>query len=188
MDYRPTSFWKFTMASAFVVAMCGTLYARRQESAAPKPGAAEMEKVKFYVGEWDYTETYPKSPMVPNGGVNSGTYDSKLGPGGNSLINSFHSKGPVGDFEGLLIMTWDPKAGSYKQYIFGNNFPGCVEEDGKFVGDALEFRGAFDTGTAKMAMRNSTRVTGPNTLVSEEYVSVNGSPETLLVKVEAKKK
>jgi hypothetical protein len=32
----------------------------------------------------------------------------KLGPGGNSLINGFHSQGPVGDFEGLLMMTWEP--------------------------------------------------------------------------------
>lgn len=73
---------------------------------APKPGAAEMERLKFYLGEWDYTETYPKSAFYPEGGKNTGVYTSKLGPGGNSLINSFHSQGPVGDFEGLLVMTW----------------------------------------------------------------------------------
>ncbi len=51
---------------------------------AAKPGAAGMEPLKFYLGEWDYTETYPK------GGKNTGVYTSKLGPGGNSLINTFH--------------------------------------------------------------------------------------------------
>ena len=70
-------------------------------AAAARPGAVEMERLKFYLGEWDYTETYPK------GGKNTGVYPSKLGPGGNSLINTFHSTGPVGDFEGLLILTWD---------------------------------------------------------------------------------
>src|SRR5580704_1858305 len=80
-----------------------------EKSAAPaapaaKLGAAEMARLKFYLGEWDYTETYPKSAFYPNGGKNTGVYTSKLGPGGNSLINTFHSQGPVGDFEGLLIM------------------------------------------------------------------------------------
>jgi hypothetical protein len=59
-----------------------------QASVAPaaKPGAAEMERLKFYLGEWDYTETYPK------GGKNTGVYPSKLGPGGNSLTH-FTRKG-----------------------------------------------------------------------------------------------
>lgn len=61
--------------------------------------APEMEKLKFYLGEWNYTGTYP------NGKQNTGVYTSKLGPGGNSLINTFHSQGPVGDFEGLLVIT-----------------------------------------------------------------------------------
>jgi hypothetical protein len=54
-------------------------------------------------------EARPKSAAYPDGGRNTGIYSSKLGPGGNSLINSFHSQGPVGDFEGLLVMTWDAR-------------------------------------------------------------------------------
>jgi len=56
-----------------------------------------------------YTETYPKSPMAPNGGVNTGVYTSELGPGGNSIFNHFHSKGPVGEFDGTIVMAWDPR-------------------------------------------------------------------------------
>jgi hypothetical protein len=90
-----------------------------------------MERLqKFYLGTWQYTEMYPKSSYVPNGSQNTGTYTSELGPGGNSLINRFHSQGPVGDFEGLLIMTWDPKEKVYKSYIFGNDFPGAIVESG----------------------------------------------------------
>jgi hypothetical protein len=105
-------------AIAIAMALSVSLWAALQEktgeklAAAPaapaaKPGAAEMERLKFYLGEWDYTETYPKSAFAPNGGKNTGVYTSKLGPGGQSLINSFHSQGPVGDFEGLLVMTWE---------------------------------------------------------------------------------
>lgn len=153
-----------------------------------KPGAAEMERLKFYLGEWDYTETYPKSAFAPNGGMNTGVYHSKLGPGGNSLINMFHSQGPVGDFEGLLVMTWDAREKAYKAYVFGNGFPGAIVETGQFEGDALVYRLEFPVEGGVVKLRNVTRVTGPGTLVSEEYSAMNDAPETLLVRVDAKKR
>ncbi len=155
---------------------------------AAKPGAAEMERLKFYLGEWDYTEAYPKSAFSPNGGKNTGVYTSKLGPGGNSLINTFHSQGPVGDFEGLLVMTWDAREKAYKAYVFGNDFPGAVVETGQFEGDALVFRSEFEAESATMKLRNITRVTGPGALVSEEYMAMKDAPEKLLVRVEATKR
>jgi hypothetical protein len=185
-------FWIVTIALALSV----PLWAARQEKTAEKqaatpavrPGAAEMERLKFYLGEWDYTETYPKSAFAPNGGKNTGVYTSKLGPGGNSLINTFHSQGPVGDFEGLLVMTWDAKEKAYKAYVFGNGFPGAVVETGQFEGDALVYRSEFSAGGVTMQLRNVARVTGPGTLVSEEFMAMKDAPETLLVRVEAKKR
>jgi len=91
------------LATAITIAAWQEKSAEKPAVAAAKPGAAEMERLKFYLGEWDYTETYPNEEK------NTGVYTSKLGPGGNSLINTFHSQGPVGDFEGLLLMTWDAK-------------------------------------------------------------------------------
>jgi hypothetical protein len=155
---------------------------------AAKPGTAEMERLEFYLGEWDYTETYPKSAYYPDGGKNTGVYTSKLGPGGQSLVNSFHSQGPVGDFEGLLVMTWDAREKAYKAYVFGNDFPGALVETGQFEGDALVFRSAFPMEGATLKLRNVTRVTGPGTLVSEEYSAMKDAPEKLFVHVEAKKK
>jgi hypothetical protein len=184
----------------FVLAMlAGTLtMAARQEkmaekppaSAAPaaKPGVAEMERLKFYVGEWDYTETYPKSGFSPNGGKNTGVYTSKPGPGGQSLVNTFHSQGPVGDFEGLIVMTWDAREKAYKAYVFGNGIPGAVVETGQFEGDALVYRFEFPVEGGVVKLRNVTRVTGPGTLVSEEYMTMKDAPETLFVRVEAKKR
>ncbi|HVS88285.1 MAG TPA: SRPBCC family protein [Candidatus Acidoferrum sp.] len=101
------------------------------ETAPAEPGA-EMKRLKFYLGEWDYTESYEKTSFYPNGGKNTGVYTSKLGPGGNSLVQNFHSQGPVGDFEGLIVMTWDPKEKAYKAYVFGNEFPGAIVETGQF--------------------------------------------------------
>lgn len=189
----------FSMVFALTMLGAAMTMAARQErtaekqgadpaAAAVKPGAAEMERLKFYLGEWDYTESYPKSPFAPNGGKNAGLYTSKLGPGGQSLVNSFHSQGPVGDFEGLIVMTWDAREKAYKAYVFGNGIPGAIVETGQFEGDALVYRFEFPVEGGSVKLRNLTRVTGPGTLVSEEYSAMKDAPETLLVHVEAKKR
>ena len=155
-----------------------TKSAQAQEAKA-KPGAAEMKRLGFYPGEWTYTETYP------NGAVNHGTYTSKLGPGGNSLLNTFHSQGPVGDFEGMLVYTWDLSEGKYKAYVFGNDFPGALIETGEFEGEKLVLHGELGGGAAKVQMRNVTWMASPGKLISETYMSRAGAPEKLLVRVEA---
>lgn len=162
----------------------GSIAAQAAQESKPKP-APEMEKLNFYIGEWDYTETYGKGP---NGPKNTGVYTSKLGPGGNSLINTFHSQGPVGDFEGLMIFTWDPREKAYKLYVFGNNLPGAMVSTGAFEGDTLVFRSEIAMPGATMKLRNTTRVTEPGKMVSEQFAARGDAPETLLVHVEAKKR
>ena len=156
----------------------------QSQEAKARPGAAEMKRLGFYVGNWTYTETYPKSAMAPQGATNTGVYTSKLGPGGNSLVNTFHSKGPVGEFEGMLVFTWDMQESKYKAYVFGDSFPGAIVETGAFEGDKLVLRGEFP-GQASVKLRNVTWLESPSKLISEQYLSNNGGPETLLVKVEA---
>ncbi len=163
--------------------------AAAQEPKPPTLPLPEMQRLaKLYVGAWTYTETYPKSPMSPQGGVNTGVYISELGPGGNSIFNHFRSKGPVGDFEGTLVMTWDSQENAYKAYAFGDGFPGAIVETGQFEGDALVFHAELPMGTKKIALRNVTRFSADNKIVSEEYASSEGGPEGLLVRVEAVKK
>lgn len=153
-----------------------------------QPGVVEMARLKFYLGEWDYTESYPKSAYAPNGMKNTGVYTSKLGPGGLSLINTFHSQGPAGDFEGLLVMTWDANEKSYKMYALNSASPGAVVETGQFEGDVLVYRAELSSEGTSLKLRNTTRLTADGKLESEQYVSVNGGPEKLLVQVEAKKR
>jgi hypothetical protein len=143
---------------------------------------------KLYLGSWDYTETYAKTPFYPQGGSDTGVYTSELGPGGNSIVNRFHSRGAVGDFEGLLVMTWDPKVKAYNSYVFGNGFPGCVVQTGQFEGDALVFRSDFAAEGVKVQLRNVTRVSAVGKIVSEEYIATEGSPEVLMMRVDAKKR
>ena len=188
-----TLFWRY----CFSVTLCffalvgtppvnvgGTTRQDAQQKASP-----EMERLKkLYLGAWDYTETYEKTPFYPQGGSDTGVYTSELGPGGNSIVNRFHSRGAVGDFEGLLVMTWDRKEKAYKSYVFGNGFPGCVVQTGQFEGAALVFRSDFAAEGVKVQLRNVSRVSAVGKIVSEEYIATEGSPEVLMMRVDAKKR
>jgi len=159
------------------------------EQDAEQKASPEMDRLKkLYVGSWDYTETYTKTPFTPQGGSDTGVYTSEPGPGGNSIVNRFHSHGALGDFEGLLVMTWDPKEKAYKSYVFGNGFPGCVVQTGQFEGDVLVFRSEFAVEGQKMKLRNVTRVSGVGKIVSEQYIATQESPEVLMMRVDAKKR
>jgi hypothetical protein len=94
----------------------------------------------------------------------------------------------MGDFEGLMIITWDTKGNAYKEYVFGTDFPGCLVQTGQSESDTLVFRGEVSMGATKLAMRNTTKLAAPNQIVSAEYVAVNGAPESLMATVEASKK
>src|SRR6185437_11262462 len=126
---------KIFVAAILLASASAILFARKPAAQEEKPPALPMPEMqrlsKLYVGKWEYTETYPKSAFSPNGGVNTGVYTSELGPGGNSIINHFHSKGPVGEFEGVMVMTWDPKEKAYKAYVFGDSFPAAVVQTGQ---------------------------------------------------------
>jgi len=164
--------------------VAGTAQQGAEQKASP-----EMDRLKkLYLGSWDYTETYAKTPFYPQGGSDSGVYTSEPGPGGNSIVNRFHSHGAGGDFEGLLVITWDPKEQAYKSYVFGNGFPGCVVQTGQFEGDALVFRSDFAAEGVKMQLRNVTRVSAVGKIVSEEYITTEGSPEVPMMRVDAKKR
>jgi hypothetical protein len=153
---------------------------------ARQKASSEMDRLKkLYLGSWDYTETYSKTPFYPQGGSDTGVYSSEPGPGGNSLVNRFRSHGAVGDFEGLLVITWDPKEKVYKSYVFGNEFPGCIVQTGQFEGDGLVFRSDFAAEGVKMKLRNVTRVSAVGKIVSEEYMATEGSTEVLMVRVDA---
>ncbi len=174
-----------SMARIFSIASLGLLSLGLGLKAAGAPerlepgGSPEMQRLaKLYLGKWSYVEKYKRAE-------NTGIYTSELGPGGNSLINRFHSRGPAGEFEGLLVMTWDAKEKAYKEYVFGDQSPGALVETGQFVGDALEFKAEMVAGENKISLRNSTHSDAAGHLISEQFSSASGKAETLFVQVTA---
>jgi len=80
------------------------------------------------------------------------------------------------------------KEKTYKAYVFGNDFPGALVQTGQFEGDALVYRTEMAAQGATVKLRNVTRLTGPRTLVSEQFMAMKDAPEKLFVRVEAKKR
>jgi hypothetical protein len=83
-------------------------------------------------------------------------------------------------------MTWDARERAYKMFVVGSDFPGALAETGQFEGDTLVYRSEFPTEGANVKLRNVTRVTGPGTLVSEQFMTMKDAPERLVVHVDAK--
>lgn len=108
----------------------------------PKP-APEMDKLaKAIAGSWTTRETIEVSEMAPKGGKGSGTATIKLGPGGLSLIEDYHSRGGMGAFSGHGVFWWDDQAKGYRNVWCDNLTPGgCTVANGlgKWDGDSLVF-------------------------------------------------
>ncbi|HTV58528.1 MAG TPA: DUF1579 family protein [Verrucomicrobiae bacterium] len=130
----------------------GAKPAAQAEMEAPKPGP-EMAKLNYLIGSWTLSAEYVKSPMVPEGGKQTGWYKARLGPGGFSVIADFEAKGPLGDEMGHEIMTWSPDKNAYTVVTVGNSFPGTVMGTGKWEGANLAIESSFDAGGKTIHMR-----------------------------------
>ena len=120
--------------------------------------------------------------------MNHGTYTSKLGPEATPCcLNTFHSQGPVGDFEGMLVYTWDLAEGINKAYVFGNDLPGGAWIETVSLKGKMVLHGELGGGAAKVQMRNVTWMSSPGKLMSETYMSRAGAPEKWIVRAEASK-
>lgn len=84
-----------------------------ERKAADKPAmqvpGPEMERLKFLLGTWDVNAEYLKSPMMPEGGKETGWYKAQLGPGGFSILADFEQDGPMGQETGHQILSRGPE-------------------------------------------------------------------------------
>jgi uncharacterized protein YndB with AHSA1/START domain len=157
------------------------------ETLKAKP-AAEMERLKFYVGDWAYSEVYPKSALFPNGGRSTGSWTAQLGPRGLSVINAFASHGTGDNYEGMEIMTWDAKEKAYRDHAIWYDTPGQWEFTGRFEGDALIYRASFDYLGKHVKFRSETRALKEGGFTLDEFGSVNGGKEEVILHGKAEKK
>src|SRR5258708_38504543 len=81
----------------------GTTQQDAQQKASP-----EMDRLKkLYLGSWDYTETYSKTPFYPQGGSDAGVYTSEPEKAYKSYVFGNEFPGCIvqtGQFEGDALV------------------------------------------------------------------------------------
>jgi len=126
--------------------------------------ASPMEKIiASLAGSWSVSERYEPSPEMPKGGTGSGEVIYRPGPGGQSLIEEYHSKSTAGEYSGLGIIWWDDQAQGYLTTWCDSSTRGCklLPNPGKWEGDRL-------------VLLDETEVSGVKTVTRETYSNFKG--------------
>lgn len=77
------------------------------------------------IGRWSVT-IRSEPPAGSRGGIDIGTVNIERGPGGFSIVQTFHSKGASGEIRGQSYTWWDRPTRSYRS-VWCDNQQGCVE-------------------------------------------------------------
>jgi predicted enzyme related to lactoylglutathione lyase len=174
-----------TLALGLVAAQARQENKAAQETAAPKPGP-EMEKLSFLLGKWDVVSKYEETPLFPRGGEAKGVYAAKAGPGGFSVVADFEAAGgPEGAIQGHEVITWDAREKAYKQYTFGNNFPGAFLATGQWEEHKLVFHGDLEFGGAKLHFRNELTRDAAGAVTMKESYRTGDAPMALMITTKA---
>lgn len=158
-----------------------------KKQAATPVAPKQMQKLMFLLGTWALETTYEKTSFYPKGGDGSGSYQARLGPGGFSLLINFSSvSGPEGQITGHEVITWDPKVGTYKDYVFGSNFPGCFTRTGQWDGSDLVLTGDLASGKTKIALKTVySGMSEQSFTITESFRKNSTSPFELLLTTKA---
>lgn len=105
---------------------------------ATKPSPEITKLINAMAGNWTTSETMEPSPFGP-GGSGHGTSKVWAGPGGLSLLQNYHSSGPMGSFSGAGTSWWDPATNVYRGVWCDNMTPAGCDASGssKWDGDKL---------------------------------------------------
>jgi ketosteroid isomerase-like protein len=179
--YRFTNIWAKQTGGWRLVAGQEAIYTPEQLSS----NDAELDRLKFYIGDWDYSELYEKSALFPNGGLNKGRWSAQIGPQGHSIIQAVVSHGTGDNYEGIEVMTWDQKGKVYRDHSLWYDSPDQWSYVGHFDGDTLVYRAEFEQDGKHVKFRSETRPRVGGGFTIDEFASVDGGPEQKLLRATA---
>jgi hypothetical protein len=108
---------KLTFLCVILLTLAGMVLAQEQPKM-PTPGP-EQERLKYFVGKWNFEFTMKESPYGPAGKV-TGTDQNEMMPGGFFLISHSKGKGTIGKLRGLAIFGYDSDDSVYTYYSVNN--------------------------------------------------------------------
>jgi hypothetical protein len=81
-------------------------------------------------GRWNCRVTHEPNPQMPHGATSLGWEESRVGPGGSSILFDTRAVGEFGTFEGAGFITRNAVNGAYDLYSLTSSSP----EPGVFTG------------------------------------------------------
>lgn len=134
----------------------------KPDSGMPKP-APEIERlINQLQGRWTTEEKHEASEMLPQGGTGKGQEQIRPGPGRLSLIAEYSSQGPMGEFSGIGLITWDASARVYRLHWTDNTNPALTVMTGKGEGTDVVFTGSETMMGKKVYARHAITELTPN--------------------------
>jgi len=142
--------------------------AQAAEMPTPKPAPEMTKLINMMSGNWTVSEKAEPGPMFPNGGTGKGTARWWAGPGGLSLMESYHSSGLMsGSFSGFGAFWWDPKAQVYHGIWCDAMTPSGCDTNGttKWDGETLVGMMEGEMNGQKMITKFTYSEWSPNSFV-----------------------
>ncbi len=157
---------------------------------AVKPSPEMQKLVKMFAGTWDTTEKHEPSEYFTQGGTGTGTDTTKAGPGGNSLIGDYRSKGAMGSFTGHGVIYWDAKRKVYSSVWCDSMSPeGCeVGATGKWEGNDLVFVAEGEMMGKKYQMKQVYTDIKPDSFTFHIDTSESGAPMKRMMTIQYARK
>jgi hypothetical protein len=152
-------------------------------SAAPVPEIQRL--IDRLQGTWSIEERYERSEMMPEGGTSRGEEVWRAGPGGFSLIESYHSKSPALEVTGTSVTWWDGTHRLYRTVWCSSDLPdGCMQIQGRWdEGWVLTDR--FEVGGRKLVMTEIFSAFTPRSFVQRLYQGESGGEPKLVMTIRA---
>lgn len=152
----------------------------------PQPSPEIQKLIKMFAGTWSTSEKFDPSEFMPQGGTGSGSETIKGGPGGNSLVNDYRSRGSMGAFAGHGIIFWDAKRQIFSSVWCDSMSPnGCdTGITGKWEGDDLVFNSESEMMGKKVQQKQVYTDIKPTSFTFYIDTSTDGGPikRTLTIK------
>ena len=104
----------------------GFAVSTRAQTASVQPSPEMTRLIKTNSGTWSTTLVFEPSKQLPHGGEGHGKQVWHAGPGGLSLIEDETASTPTGEWDGMSVTWWDPKARGFRAIWCDNHRAGCT--------------------------------------------------------------
>jgi hypothetical protein len=153
----------------------------------PNEASPEMNRlIRAFEGSYTTVEHHQPHQGFPQGGIRTGTTESRSAAGGNAMFSEVHSHAPQGDLDFMGVFWWDPSAGVYRVLMCAKQFSeGCLTgATARWEGNKLVRTHEENQDGKKIVLRDTISF-GADSYTNVAEVSVDDGPMKELIRTMA---